>query len=72
MIYDTYFVWKLTTTEMATVRNVQVISHKYSIIHTAKWLHTVFGRSRDQIYARRPAILTDISRSFPQSLEANA
>jgi hypothetical protein len=32
----------------------------------------VFGRSRVQISSRRPAILTEVFRGFPQSLDANS
>jgi hypothetical protein len=32
----------------------------------------VFGRAWDQISARRPAILTEVFRGFPQSLQANS
>jgi hypothetical protein len=43
--------------------------------HRTSWLsgkHSVFRRFRPQISARRPAILSEVFRDFPQSLQANA
>jgi hypothetical protein len=51
-----------------------IIKHSV-LLHRTSWLSGqqsfVFGRSRVQISARRPVILIEVFRSFPQSLQTN-
>jgi hypothetical protein len=59
-------------------KNVKIKIHRTVILPlngVAEWLYHscfIFGRSRVQILAWRPANLTEVFRGFTQSLQVNA